>query len=53
MRNIFLEKSYIGGEPSHSPFSEKSNLGISLDRQLVFIVRPSRGLPKYTEIKEV
>ena len=33
MRNIFLEKSYIGGEPIPRPFPEKSKLGISLDQQ--------------------
>ena len=34
VRNIFLEKSYArhGGETIPWPFSEKSNLGISLDQ---------------------
>ena len=34
LRNIFLEKSYTkcGGEPIPRPFSEKSNLSISLDQ---------------------
>ena len=35
MRNIFLKKTHekCGGEASPSPFSKKSKLNISLDRQ--------------------
>ena len=61
IRNIFLEKSYTkcgstkcGGEINPRPFSEKSKLSINLDQQsawLVFIVRPSRRLPKYMKTK--
>ena len=51
MRNIFLGKSYAkcGGETSTRPFSEKSKLRISLDRQskvlhsLFFIVHQVVG----------
>ena len=34
MRNIFVEKAYTkcGGETIHRPFSEKSQLNISLDQ---------------------
>ena len=56
MRNIFLEKPYrkYGGETSPGPLNKKLKLNISLDQQsekLVFIVYPSRGLPKYLKIK--
>ena len=56
MTNIFLEKSYTIGvrETSPRPYFKRSNLKIALDQQsnftqFVFIVCPSRELPKYIE----
>ena len=58
MRNIFFEKLYrkCGGETSPRTFSRKSNwanLGSTVWDfiQFVFIVCPSRGLPKYIASK--
>ena len=55
MRNNFLEKSYAkcGGKTIPRPFSEKSNLSISMDHCLYSLVfcMPSWGLSKYIETK--
>ena len=52
MRNIFLGKSYkkFEGEASPTPFRKNkriSGLVIWIAIKFAFIVRPSRGLPKY------
>ena len=62
MRNIFsgTEKPYSkwGGKTSLRPFSKKSKLGKSLDKeseclQFAFNICPRWGLPKYIETKMV
>ena len=53
MRNIFLENDPQSvGDASPRPFSKNPKLSISLDvMEFVFVVCPSRGLPKYIKTK--